>query len=298
MSDTNSAAPVAESAEAPEQTESSEVQQTQQEQQPPAPPSKKKYTYKADGESVEEELDEAEIAKRLSLSKSAMKRMSEAAKTKQQAEALIREFQENPTALFKKLDSKKARSAAEEFLLEQLEQEMMSPEQKAQQEMLKKLQAYEEQEKRTKEEMEAKQMAQLQASVAQDYDRTITEALATSGLPKVPSTVKRMASLLYKNLELGLDLTPADLVEEVKKSYYAEFKELFGAGDASFILSMFGEDVSNKIRKHDLEKFKTTLGQNRAEQFSGNANPRNEEPPKKIRSRDYDEYLRKKIQKG
>lgn len=222
---------------------------------------------KVDGQEFDEslpfEVDENNkehmdfLRKHLQLSKVSNKRMSESAKVKMQAEALIREFEDNPTSLFKKLDAKKARSAAEEFLLEQLEQEMMSPEERTRQEMMRKLQSYEETERQTKEQAEANQMAELQNQVAQNYDKTISEALAKSGLPKVPATVKRMAQLMYKNLELGLDLSPADLVDEVKKSYHSEFKELFGTGDASFILNMFGDDVANKIRKHDLQRLQS-----------------------------------------
>lgn len=276
-------------------TGSAEVNNTESQEAKPVETAvaaaKRKFTYKADGQEIHEELDDTEIVRRLSLSKSAMSRMNEAHKTKQQAEALIREFQDNPAGLFKKLDATKARSAAEAFLLEQIKAEMMSPEERERQEMKRKLQSYEEQENKVKQDQQAKQDAELQARYTQTYSDTIIKALETSGLPRVPSTVKRMASLMYKNLELGLDLSPADLVDEVKKSYYSEFKEMFGGSDASFILSMFGDDVANKIRKHDLAKFQQGSGSKaKSEPQVG------DEQAKRTMTRDeYREYLDKKF---
>lgn len=224
----------------------------------------KKIALKIDGAEVTEdlpfEIDESDQAqmefmrKHLQMSKAASKRMNEAAQMKKSVEKLMKDFEENPLAVLKKIDAKKVRTAAEDFLVEQLKSEMMSPEEKIRQDQLAKLKEYEEKEKRQKEDEEKSRADKLKDHFAKDYQKKIIDALNSANLPKTPTTIKRMAYLLSTNLDLGLDLSIADLVDEVKTSYFNEFKELVGGADPEFILGLFGDELSNKIRKHDLAK--------------------------------------------
>lgn len=230
----------------------------------PAPVSRKtkKITLKVDGaELIEDlpfEIDESDPAqmdflkKHLQMSKAASKRMSEAAQMKKGVEKLMQAFNENPLAVLKKIDAKKVRTAAEEFLMEQIKAEMMSPEEKQRQDQLAKLKEYEERDKKQKDDEAKTKDERLKDHYAKDYQKKIVEALTGAKLPKTTTTIKRMAYLLDRNLDLGLDLSPADLVDEVRKSYLDDLKELIGGADAETILGLFGDELSNKIRKHDL----------------------------------------------
>jgi hypothetical protein len=266
MDNTNSA-PVSDSAPAQTEVAEQESQETQ-EQQPAAeakPRNVKKLKLKVDGQEVEEEIDlddEENLKRHLQMSKAAQKRMSEAAKSKREVEEVLKGIRSDFKSVLKNPDKygltpKEARQAVEDYLAEQLEEEMLSPEQRKVRDAERIIREREEEQKKAKADQEAKQMEELKERYAQDYDKKITEALNTSGLPKTPKTVKRMAELMHKNLNLGLDLEPSQLVSIVREDYLAEIKELFSAADGETLLKLLGDDTANKIRKSDLARLKS-----------------------------------------
>lgn len=240
--------------ETPEQGENSQAQPNQ-----PVAPVKKKFKYKADNQDVEEELSDEEITSRLSLAKAAHKRMSEAATIKKQTEQFIKLLQENPMAVLnneKIMGQKKFREIAEQFIYEQIQQESMTPEQREAIEKDKRLSDYERREKEQREQHEQNQLKQLESHYVQQFEKVMIEAFQSTNLPKNPFTVKRMAELMQKNLQYKLDLPPQELAKLVKEDMQNEQKHLISSASAEQLIEMFGEEITNKIRKHDLSKFK------------------------------------------
>jgi len=231
------------------------TESTEQAAQTPPAPTKKKYTYKAEGADVTEELSDEEVQSRLSLSKVAQKRLQEASLTRKQAEQFIQALQNDPMSVLnndKIMGQKKFREIAEKFLSEQLKQEMLSPQERQQQEKDERLKRYEEQEKEAKTQKEAEQAQKLEEHYAQEYQKTIISALESSSLPKNPFTVKRMAELMQKNLQHGLELEPQQLAQIVKEDLQNELKSTIGSASPEQLIQMFGQEIANKIRKHDL----------------------------------------------
>lgn len=233
----------------------------QEENQPQPQATKKKFKLKVDGQEIEEEIDLADdetIKRHLQMSKAAQKRMSEAAQTKRQAEQFINALRTNPLKILNDpnlgLDFKKI---AEDYIYEQAMNDMLTPEQKQLKEYERRLKEHEDQQRTAKEQQEAQQLEELQQRYAEDYDKKITEALSTSGLPKTPKTVKRMAELMYKNLEFGFELEPKQLVEIVRQDYLTDIKELLMATDGDSLLKMLGDETANKLRKADLARLKS-----------------------------------------
>lgn len=223
----------------------------------PAPPAKRKFKYKADNQDIEEELSDDEIANRLSLAKAASKRMQEAAATKKQTEQLLRALQENPLEVLNDdriMGQKKFREIAENFLIEQLKLEQMSPEQRLQMERDRELQHYKEQEKLRQQEQEQQKMAGLEKQYIEKFEKTIIDALQSSGLPKNPKTVASMARLLQLSIKNGIEADSKILAQMVKDEYQTDLKSIIGDLEAEQLLAMFGDDIANKIRKHDLSK--------------------------------------------
>ena len=99
------------------------------------------------------------------------------------------------------------------------------------------------------------------------------------------------------NLQHGLELEPAMLAKLVKEDYQKEIMSLVGNADADQILSMFGEEVSNKIRKADLAKLKSSSFQTNNVRNSQSEATEPKEAPIKMNPRDYNEYLKKKFAK-
>lgn len=216
----------------------------------------RKFKLKVDGR--EEELGEEEVIRYASMGKAANKRFQEAAKMRQEAEQFVSLLKRDP---IKALSDPKIghdfRQLAEQYLSQQLEQEMMSPEQRKAREMEQKLREYEDRERQEVETKREQEMRSLEDKYAEGFTKTITDALSMGGVPKTPKTVKRMAELMHKNLQHGFELEPKHLIEMVREDYLAEIKELFGASDGDTLLGLLGDENAGKIRKADLKRLKS-----------------------------------------
>lgn len=276
--------------------ESSEPQSSESTQNPVnsqnIAPQKKKFKYKADNQEIEEELDDNEISNRLSLAKAASKRMQEAAATKKQTEQLLKALQENPLEVLNDdriMGQKKFREIAENFLIEQLKLEQMSPEQRLQMERDKELQQYKEQEKLRKQQEEQQKLAGLEKQYVEKFEKTIIDALQNSGLPKNPKTVASMARLLQLSIKNGIEADSKTLAQMVKDEYETDLKSIVGGLEAEQLIAMFGDDIANKIRKHDLSKLQV---RNPA---PAKPQPKQESAGTKMSPREFDEHLRNKF---
>ncbi len=282
---------------APETTAPEAAEENKSEQQQPvaAPVAKKKFKYKADGAEVEEELDDNEIGNRLSLAKAAQKRMQEASTTKRQMDNFIKALKEDPMSVLSNpqvMGNEKFQEIAEAFLSRKLEEQMLTPEQRAQKAMEEKLSKYEAEEKKRTEAAEAQKAQQLQEHYTKQFETTIMTALQSSALPKNAFTVKRMAELMQKNIQHGLDLEPAQLAQLVKEDYQSEIRALVGGADPESMLAMLGGEVADKIRKHDLSKFQVKNPEPKPSQ-----NQPKTEQRERMSPREYTEYLKSKFAK-
>lgn len=266
--------------------------QASQEQQVISPKLTKKLKLKVDGNEFDEELpfevdennkEHVDFLKRhLQMSKAASKRMAETSKIRKEAEQFLQMLQNDPMSVLSNeriMGEKRFREIAENYLAKQLEEQMLSPEEKHQRDMQERLRKYEEAEKKQKEESEAAEMQKLQDHYAQQIEKTITTALESSNLPKNTFTVARMASLLKKNLDHGLELEPSQLAQLVREDYQKELVSLIGSSNPEQILAIFGEDVALKIRKHDLAKLKNgTFQPKQSKQSQEVDQPKDEKP--------------------
>ena len=227
----------------------------------------------------EQEFDESEVIRYAQLGKASDKRFQEASKMRKESEDLISLIKRDPRAVLE--DPRighNFRQLAEQFLSEELQREMQTPEQRKNFDNEKKLRQFEDERKSQQQEVESQQQAKLQEHYANEYTQTITTALSTSGVPKTPRTVKRMAELMSQSLQHGIDLKPQDLAKIVKEDYINEMKELFGSADDDILLGLVGDETANKIRKADLKRLK---GGQIQQQRASSAKPQADKPQKK-----------------
>lgn len=242
--------------------ESEEQGQEQKEAAKEVQQLKKKLKLKVDGEEIEDEIDfndEEGLKRKLQLSYAAKKRMEEAKAAKAKAFEIIKAFEEDPSNVFKKLGSK-GREAAERYLLEQIQEEMLDPKEKELRDLKKFKEEIEKERETAKEAAKRKELEAQEAKYAEDFQKTIISALDKSGLPKSPESIKRMAQLMSKNLELGLELTPEELAHEVKNDLQGMLKSLIKEASGDQLVAMFGEDIANRIRKYDIQKLQEKQG--------------------------------------
>jgi hypothetical protein len=215
----------------------------------------KKYKVKVNGEELE--VTEEELIKGYQIRKAADEKFREASMLRKQAEEFISLLKKDPIKVLTHpnlgLDFKKL---AEEYLYQQLEEELMDPKDRE----LKKYKAMIEEMERQKQEQERAEreamIEQLKAEYSQNYVKDITEALQSSGLPKNEFTVKRIAYYMHEGLKRGYNLSAKQVAPLVKEDYIKEQKALYSSLDGDLLVQLLGDDLVNKIRKYDVEKLK------------------------------------------
>ncbi len=219
----------------------------------PTPTEIRKLKLKLDGQDVE--MPESEVIALAQQGKVAGTRFQEAATMKKQADEIMRFAKENPAEFFKKTGMN-AREWAENYLIEQLKAEAMSPEQKKAAANEAKLREYEAEKKRVDAEKLQKEKDAAAQKWHDDYNVLFVEALGKSGLPKTAYTIKRMAELQLTNLKKKLNLNADQLAKLVKEDYIAEQKALFGATEGDALLEMLGPEFVKKLSKAQIAKLK------------------------------------------
>lgn len=220
----------------------------------PTPAEIRKLKLNIDGQDVE--LPESEVIARAQRESASSKRFQEAAQMRKQAEDILKLAEDNPGEFLSKR-KKNAREWAENYLLEELKLEQMSPEQKKALENEQKLREYEKEKKETKDRQDADEREKLTNHHRDRFDKLFVEALNKSGLPKTPYTIKRMAELQSTNVKKKLELSPDQLAKLVREDYIAEQKALFGATEGDQLLDLFGEDLVKKMSKAQIAKLKS-----------------------------------------
>jgi hypothetical protein len=209
---------------------------------------------KVDGQ--EFELPESEVISLAQQGKSANKRFQEAAATRKEAETIVNYLKNNPKEAFKRLGID-VRKFSEDTLMEILQQEQMSPEQRKAQENEHRLREYEAKEKALREQEQQAKMAELERQHAEHYDKMFVQALTESGLPRTAYTVKRMAELTMVNIKKGLNLEPSQLAKIVREDYENEIKSMFGQADGDTLMNLLGKDGVKKLSKAQLAQYKS-----------------------------------------
>jgi len=258
MSEIANAAPAANVDTQNTQNQPNQPTHTQGTEQIPAP-QPRKMKLKVDGQ--EQEYDEAEVIRRAQLSSTAYKRIQEAQRERQQAEEFINKLKTKP---FEVIDDPRLGLSQEQKikLIEDwyrknvMEESTLTPEQKRLRDQEAELKKYRDQEKAKADKEHQDRLQMLEQHHLNNYKTVIRDALKVEGLPNNEFCAKRMATLLFKNSELGLDMTPADVARLVKEDYIQEMKSLFGSSDGDVLLNLMGDDITNKIRKADLARLR------------------------------------------
>lgn len=218
----------------------------------------KKFKLKVDGEEIEEEFDlsnEEALIKELQLARAAKKRMAEAQETKRKAYELMQSIDQDPANMLKRLGPK-GFEIAERLLLEKMQDDMLSPEEKQFREMKRRLESYEAQEKEMVAKQEAAKLEAMEKEQAAHYQQVIIDALEKSNLPKTAESAKRLAFLLHKNLQLGIELDAVDLAKEVKNEYTTNIQQLLKNATPEQLVELLDKDAVKKLRQYDTNQFK------------------------------------------
>lgn len=252
----------------------------------------RKYKVKVDG--AELEVDETELLRGYGHQKAANKILQEGKLARKQAEEFI-SMMKDKGKLFdaiKKLGHD-PRQLAEQYLAQQLEDEMMDPRDKELRDTKSKLKQIEEMERMQREAVEAKRNEALKAKYAQEYTDQFVEALSKSGLPASKPMVAEMAKYIGRAAKIGFKMTPDEAAQLVHQDLQNQHRSIIGETDGELLIKLLGEDVANKIRKWDTSRVKTPEQFLRTPEHQGEPKQRGQ-PSQRMSAKEWREYNRKK----
>lgn len=238
----------------------------------PAPPPKRTLKAKVYGQEREISAESVEslskelgippefILRNLQTSAAAQKRLQEVAEKEKAWEARRAKLKEDPWSVLKEeagLDPDQAAIARVQRLMEQ---ESMSPEQRAAAEYQRKaaeaeakLKAFEE-EKQT-----AAQQAETQ-KVIEGLNQAIPAAAEAAGLPRSPAVGRMMVEFMLSQARAGVDADPADAAQYAKETVQGWTGEVLRSMNEDQIVSFLGPEVVKRILQHSVNKVRGTQG--------------------------------------
>lgn len=200
--------------------------------------------------------DQAELIRLAQLGLGANEKFAQAAENRKKAEAIIDLFQKDPAKAMKALGHD-VRKLAEDYLYNEAQKHMMTPEQKQKAEIMEEIQRLKAEAEDLKKNQQDERISQLQAKYEVDIQTDIIGAIDKYKLPKNPKTVARMAEYMASALENGYELTAQDIAPRVRMDLEEEHKSLFNHYDVEDLLKLLGNDQLKKIRDYEINKVKS-----------------------------------------
>ena len=246
----------------------------------PKPTQAEKRKLKIDDEEVDEEEVLSVYKSRKSHQQAANKELQEGKAARKQAEEFV-SMMKNPAKLMEVIQKlgHDPRKLAEEYLVQQLEEEGMDPRDKELRDAKARIKAIDDMEKQKQEAMAKHRDEQLKAKYAQDYTQQFVSALQESGLPPTKPMVAEMARYIQISAKEGFKMTAKEAALLVKEDVQLAHARLIGDSDGETLMKLLGEEVANKVRKYDMAKLKdpnsglnTPTVQTRRERATGDVN--------------------------
>ena len=210
-------------------------------------------------------VDEATIERDYKKWKAADAKFREAAKIKSDSETFMQRLQEDPeSVLNEKGLSVNKRALAEKWLLEQLEAEMnpADPRDAKLSETERRLKEYEERDAKAAKDREMQQYEAAKEQRKQAISQTLSEAMKATQLSAHPESaaavLREMALYMRAAKERGEEVSPQELVEHVHNNRFHQMYTLAHQYEGEQLIEFLGEEIVNRIRKHDLARLKSS----------------------------------------
>lgn len=227
---------------------------------PEPKPAPKMHRVKVNGREID--VDEAELLESgktaTQIRRAAEERFAQAKRMLAEVEARQKKLTESPEdALSELLGGKeKFLALAEQALIRKLQLEQMDPHARAAMEARQALEAERKARMDIEQQIRDQQAQALQAQFAQEFDSQFTEALESHGLPRTPDTVRRMAQLQVKAIDMGLQLAPKDIAKIVRDDFVSEQASTLAHLSGDKLLAALGPELRKRIRAAEVASVK------------------------------------------
>lgn len=235
-------------------SDESNQEPTPQIEPPEHTPSIPKFKVKVDGQELE--LSQEELTRDYQMRQSSEKRFQEAARLKQEANEqfeALKFARENPKEFFK-VTGVDAKAFAEALLLEELEESLLSPQEKELRELKKFKSKIDQEEQSKKLEKEKFEYSQLEQQQAEQLESEILEVLSANNMKASPQNIAKIAEYLLASLdEQGNRMHAKDAYARVQKNQRADVMEHIASLSPPEVESQFPEFYKSLL-KHSASK--------------------------------------------
>ena len=204
------------------------------------------YKVMVDGQELD--VDENELRRGYAHNRAASKRMEEAAMARKEAVEAIKLLKENPKAAMEQLGLS-PRQFAEMIINEELSDAMLSPEQKELRSYKQKVEQFENERRQAQQTYEQQQMEAEINRQAESIQGEIINVLDSAGLPKTERTVGRIIYYMQSAIEAGYNVSPKDVIDQVKQDYRYDINSLLGGLPEEVLETFLGKDMISRIAK-------------------------------------------------
>ncbi len=204
------------------------------------------YKVMVDGQELD--VDENELRRGYAHNRAASKRMEEAAMARKEAVEAIKLLKENPKAAMEQLGLS-PRQFAEMIINEELSDAMLSPEQKELRSYKQKVEQFENERRQAQQTYEQQQMEEEINRQTESIQGEIINVLDSAGLPKTERTVGRIIYYMQSAIEAGYNVSPKDVIDQVKQDYRYDINSLLGGLPEEVLETFLGKDMISRIAK-------------------------------------------------
>lgn len=248
-----------ETLETTESEETSEGSEGNEGEDTPSQKAQEKRKYRVKVDDTEEEVEEEELLRGYQKAKSSDKKFQEASQLKKQIENLLDVMKNDPARVMSELGVD-FKTHAEQYLLAQLEDSMLTDEQRELRDLRALKNSREEELKKQKELLEAQENEAALTKAIDEIDAEVFEALQNAGLKATPRTIARVAEQILASLESEDGRMPAKAaLERVKSDYADDVRDWLGALPSAEVVKLLPPEVVAVIRAHDLAQTKGKL---------------------------------------
>lgn len=250
----------------------------------------KSYELKVNGKSKKVDIDmdnDEEVKKYLQKALASDEKFQEASTYKKQAEQLVEMLQKDPLSILRNpalgLD---VRKLAEQVLLQDLEDQQKSPEQKELEDARRKLKEYEEAKSKNEEERKKMQLEEATKRNYEEVENSMIQALEKSDIPAEPFFVRRVADIWAAAVESGWETaTIEDIMPYASEKLMGDFKSIISKHkDPAKLEKLLGKDVLDGYRKANLSRVKKTpMTAQQSATSTAKVEPKPANAPKRIR---------------
>lgn len=223
---------------------------------------KKKFKLKVDGKEMDWEGTDEDIQRELQLSAKARKEIQSSTELKKELARFLDVLKKDPErALSDPAIGLDVVEFAKNILNKKLEDELKSPEQIEKEKLQREVEELRAKMKEEDEQRKTQEYERLVNEAERDLEEKVQEAIESSGLPKSPYVLKRMADVMLSALENQKQISPKQAMAIVKKEMHKDMKDFFGASPEDLLEELLGSENIKRLNKRQLAKVKALQAQ-------------------------------------